>query len=93
MNTGRKMKTRETKYSEGKKPGIGAERCSTLKFTATINIRTKGDAIYEISEHREIETLPLFELMLKIHNNSVLNSQKTVPAYHTNKTCQYCIQK
>jgi hypothetical protein len=41
MNTGRKIKTKETKYSE-KKLAIGAERCSTLKFKATINRRTKG---------------------------------------------------
>jgi hypothetical protein len=57
------------------------------------DLLTKRDAMYEISEHHEMETLSLFELMLKIHNNSVLTSEKTVPAYYTNKTGQYCIQK
>jgi len=56
------------------------------------DLLTKRDAISEISEHQEKETLSLFELML-IHNNSVLTSQKTVPACYTNKSGQYCIQK
>jgi hypothetical protein len=53
---------------------------------------TRWVAIYEISD-QEMETLSLFELMLKIHNNSILTSQKTVPAYYTSITGQYCIQK
>ena len=57
------------------------------------DLLTKRVAIYEISEHQEMETLSLFELTLKIHNNSVLTSQKTVPVYYTNITGQYCIQK
>ena len=99
MNIGSTMMTKETKYSE---KNLALEQSNALHSSSQLQLTegqrvksggllTKRDAIYEISEHQEKETLSLFELMLIIHNNSVLSSQKTVPAYYTNKTGQYCI--
>lgn len=89
-NTCRKTMTRETKYSEktlALEQDNARHSSSRLQLTkdkgrslGIFQKKKKKGSYLRNSKHQEKETLPLFEIMLMTHNNSVLTSQKTVPA-------------